>query len=303
MNNNKHQPKKDPIEKIKYWLIFGGIGLIAVLVIAVMIFEPREQNEQRQDTVRENVRIRQQGQQTEPAPIVLNEEERQRIVSNIEMVFVEGGTFLMGCTAEPCFYHHALPVQQVTLSGYYIGKYQVTQMQWIAVMGSNPSIHKGDNLPVHNVNWNDAQEFISKLNTATGKRYRLPTEAEWEYAARGGSKSKGFQYSGSNNINDVAWYNDNSGGNTKPVGTKAPNELGIYDMSGNVWEWCSDWFGAYTANAKTNPTGPSTGTYRVLRGGCWKHSFAAECRVAYRSITNPYDRGDYLGFRLVLISD
>jgi len=272
-----------------------------------MLFEPREQNEQRQDTVRENVRIRQQGQQTEPAPIVLNEEERQRIVSNIEMVFVEGGTFLMGCTAEPCFYHSALPVQQVTLSGYYIGKYQVTQMQWIAVMGSNPSIYKGDNLPVHNVNWNEAQEFISKLNSLTGKLYRLPTEAEWEFAARGGNNSKGFIFSGSNNLDEVAWYKDNSGNSPQPVGTKRPNELGIYDMSGNVAEWCYDWWGNFTDTAKNNPTGPSSGTSRVRRGNGWRGG-EWSLGIPMRFHSSPDIRRDGniiigLGFRLALTKE
>ena len=169
-------------------------------------------------------------------------------------------------------------------------------------MGSNPSHFKGDNLPVENVSWNDVQEFIKKLNSLTGKLYRLPTEAEWEYAARGGNRSQGFKYSGSNTVGNVAWYSANSGSSIKPVGTKSPNELGIYDMSGNVWEWCSDWYGTYSSNAETNPRGPSTGSYRVLRGGCWLN-LAWHVRVSNRYNHSPGDRSSNIGFRLVSSSN
>jgi len=216
-----------------------------------------------------------------------------------EMVFVQGGTFTMGCTDLECF-DWEKPKHQVTVSDFYIGKYPVTQKQWVAVMGSNPSHFKGDNLPVENVSWDDAQEFISKLNAATGKKYRLPTEAEWEYAARGGIKSKGFEYSGSNRVDDVAWYGDNSGWETRPVGTKSPNELVIYDMSGNVWEWCNDWYGDYSNTAKTNPQGPSSGSYRVLRGGGWRYD-ARRCRVSIRNSSTPVNRNDEFGFRLASV--
>ena len=190
----------------------------------------------------------------------------------IGMVKVEAGTFMMGVTSEiqdPSF--DEKPVHQVTLTNdYYMGKYEVTQALWQAVMGSNPSKFKGDDLPVEQVSWNDCQEFISKLNGFTGKKFRLPTESEWEYAARGGKKSRGYQYSGSSNISDVAWYYDgNSGSKTHPVGTKQANELGIYDMSGNVWEWCQDWYGSYVSLSQTNPTGAVSGPYRVYRGGSW----------------------------------
>ncbi|MDR3236182.1 MAG: SUMF1/EgtB/PvdO family nonheme iron enzyme [Prevotellaceae bacterium] len=223
----------------------------------------------------------------------------------IDMVFVEGGSFTMGCTGEQggdC-YDSESPAHQVTLSGFSIGKYEVTQAQWVAVMGSNPSLHKADNYPVEYVSWNDVQAFITALNTQTGKQYRLPTEAEWEYAARGGAQSKGYKYSGSNNADDVAWFWDNTGGAfVHPVGTKAPNELGIYDMSGNVCEWCSDWFGDYPSEPQTNPTGPSSGSYPILRGGGY-NSFARSVRVPDRNYTTPVGAGSDYGFRLARSSN
>ena len=191
------------------------------------------------------------------------------------------------------------PVHSVTLDDFYIGKYEVTQAQWRAVMGSNPSHFKGDNLPVEMVSWDDVQEFIKKLNSTTGKTYRLPTEAEWEYAARGGDKSKGYKYSGSDKIEDVAWYIGNSGRKTHPVGTKKPNELDIYDMSGNVWEWCQDWFGSYSISPQKNPQGPSSGYYCVLRGGSW-NNFSSFSRSASRLDSYTGFRKDFFGFRLVL---
>ena len=166
-------------------------------------------------------------------------------------------------------------------------------------MSNNPSYFKGDNLPVEKVSWNDCQEFISKLNTITGKTFRLPTEAEWEYAARGGKKSKGYQYSGSNNLSDVAWYEDNSGNKTHAVGSKQANELGIYDMSGNVWEWCQDWYGKYSSSSQTNPTGANSGSNRVRRGGGWGGN-AWICRSSYRYSYAPGFSNDSLGLRLVL---
>ena len=222
---------------------------------------------------------------------------------SFEMVYVEGGTFDMGATTEQGSDAESdeYPVHSVTLSDYYIGKCEVTQELWEAVMGSNPSRFKGAQNPVENVSWNDCQEFVSMLNSLTGRTFRLPTEAEWEYAARGGKKSSHCKYSGSNNIFDVAWYHDNSRGKTHAVGTKSPNELGIYDMSGNVYEWCSDWYGDYSAGAQTNPQGPSWGSSRVLRGGCWNHS-ARDCRVSYRHNSGAYNySGNDNGLRLVLV--
>ncbi|MDR1021760.1 MAG: formylglycine-generating enzyme family protein [Prevotellaceae bacterium] len=221
-----------------------------------------------------------------------------------EMVLVEGGTFQMGCTGEQgrdCD-DDERPAHSVTLSNFYIGRYEVTQAQWKALMGRNPSRFKGDNLPVESVSWDDVQKFIGYLNAATGQQYRLPTEAEWEYAARGGSKSKGYKYSGSNSPKDVAWFDEDwFDGETHPVGAKRPNELGIYDMSGNVDEWCSDRYGAYPASAQNNPAGASADSRRVFRGGSW-NSNAGICRVAFRVSNSPGDSYSYLGFRLACSS-
>lgn len=206
----------------------------------------------------------------------------------IEMIEVQGGTFTMGKDTI------------VTLSDYAIGKYPVTQKQWVEIMGNNPSYFKNcDACPVERVSWDDCQEFIRKLNSQTGKRYRLPTEAEWEFAARGGNNSRGYKYSGSNTVKSVAWYGGNSNTRTKPVGTKSPNELGLYDMSGNVWEWCSDWYGAYSSGSQTNPQGFDTGAIRVSRGGSWRY-FAQGVRSTYRGGNQPRDRIYSLGFRLAL---
>ena len=218
-----------------------------------------------------------------------------------EMVWVRGGTFRMGATSEQGSdaYSREKPVHSVTLSGYYIGKTEVTQALWKAVMGSNPSGFKGDNLPVECVSWDDCQVFIRKLNSLTGQNFRLPTEAEWEFACRGGNNSRGYKYSGSNYIDNVAWYEDNSGEKTHPVATKLPNELGIYDMSGNVWEWCADWYGDYSSGAQTNPKGPYDGSCRVYRGGSW-YDYVRNCRSSFRISINPARRNDDLGLRLAL---
>lgn len=220
---------------------------------------------------------------------------------SIEMIKVEAGTFMMGATPEMEIPDDdEKPVHQVTLTNdYYIGKYEVTQALWQTVMESNPSSFKGNNLPVEQVSWNDCQEFIGKLNSITGRKFRLPTEAEWEYAARGGKKSRGYQYSGSSNISDVAWYNGNSGSKTHLVGTKQANELGLYDMCGNVLEWCQNWYGSYVSSSQTNPTGAVSGSYRVIRGGSW-YSSARFCRSSCRDCGTPGIRNSRLGLRLVL---
>jgi formylglycine-generating enzyme required for sulfatase activity len=221
--------------------------------------------------------------------------ERIRKAYEPEMILVEGGTFQMGSDKG---HNDEKPIHKVMLSSFSIGKYPITQAQWKAVMGNNPSHFKGDDLPVEAVSHDDIQEFLRKLNHLTGKTYRLPTEAQWEFAARGGNKSNGFKYSGSNNLKDVAWYDENSGGKTHSVGKLAANELGIYDMSGNVCEWCSDWYGSYSSAAVTKPTGAANGSCRVYRGGSWCN-FPGFCRPANRGSNTPTDRYSNLGFRLV----
>ena len=220
---------------------------------------------------------------------------------SFEMVEVRGGTFRMGATSEQGsdVWEFEKPVHSVTLSGYYIGKTEVTQALWKAVMGSNPSEFKGDNLPVENVSWYDCQEFIRKLNSLTDQNFRLPTEAEWEFACRGGNNSRGYKYSGSNYIDNVAWYDGNSGHKTHPVATKSPNELGIYDMTGNVWEWCADWYGDYSSGAQINPKGPYDGSIRVYRGGGWSGG-VSRCRSSNRDDRRPSGRSFFLGLRLAL---
>lgn len=228
------------------------------------------------------------------------------------MVKVEGGTFTMGATSEQGgdAYDNEKPAHEVTLTtNYCIGETEVTQALWNAVMGSNPSYFTGDpNHPVECVSWNDCQTFITKLNEMTGRQFRLPTEAEWEFAARGGNKSQGHKFSGSDDIDEVAWYKGNipsqtsgtAGYGTQPVATKSANELGLYDMSGNVWEWCQDWFGSYSAEAQTDPTGPETGNTLVVRGGSWYNSAAKTCRVTRRNGCLTTDNAHYLGLRLAM---
>ena len=221
---------------------------------------------------------------------------------DIDMVYVKGGTFTMGSTNEPDgeIYSRETPAHSVTLNDFYICKFEVTQGLWNEVMGSSPSYFTDDdNLPVEQVSWEDCQMFIQRLNDSTGKNYRLPTEAEWEYAALGGSESKGYKYSGSDSIVDVAWCWENSEETTHPVGTKQPNELGIYDMSGNVWEWCSDLYDAYGSGSQVNPIGSETGSNHVLRGGSWRND-AKYCRVKNRFCDMPNVKYFNCGFRLVL---
>jgi formylglycine-generating enzyme required for sulfatase activity len=255
---------------------------------------------------------------------------------SFDMIAVKGGTFTMGSTDQYADSDEKI-IHNVTVSDFMIGKFEVTQKLWKAVMGSNPSYFKGDNLPVENVSWNDAQEFIRKLNQQTGQNFRLPTEAEWEYAARGGTNTS--LYNGENinkrgknnspNLDKLAWYGGNCGqnytsyagcdvsngydisgwsekqyndskGGTHPVGLKQPNAYGLYDMLGNVWEWCQDWYGDYSSGSQTNPTGPSSGSSRVLRGGSW-YNYARYCRVSPRDGRYPDFRSDILGFRLALV--
>jgi formylglycine-generating enzyme required for sulfatase activity len=253
------------------------------------------------------------------------------------MVYVEGGTFNMGSND----YDDEKPVHKVSVSSFYIGKYEVTQKEWREVMGSSPSYFKGDDIPVENVSWYDVIEYCNQRSLREGLNpcytidkskkdsnnsnsgdelkwsvsvnwqangYRLPTEAEWEYAARGGNKSRGFKYSGSDDISSVAWYYDNSYAKgdkhsdygTHKAGTKAANELGIYDMSGNVYEWCWDWYdeGYYGKSQSSDPIGAGSGSYRVVRGGSWS-TIPVGLRVCYRSSFNPGSRNSFIGVRLV----
>ena len=219
------------------------------------------------------------------------------------LLFVQGGTFTMGCTTEQgsdCGTDEK-PAHQVTVSDFYIGKHEVTQALWRSVMGSDPPElnFKGcDQCPAERVSWEDVQDFLQKINVQNpGRQYRLPTEAEWEYAARGGQQNKGYTYSGSNTLDEVGWYSSNAGGKTHAVGGRKANELGLFDMSGNVLEWCGDWYGTYPAGAQTNPVGSTTGSYRVYRGGSWG-GVPQNARVAYRFSYTPTNRGSYLGFRL-----
>jgi formylglycine-generating enzyme required for sulfatase activity/serine/threonine protein kinase/RNA polymerase subunit RPABC4/transcription elongation factor Spt4 len=223
------------------------------------------------------------------------EQERLKNLAG-DFVFVQGGTFMMGNEEGES---REQPVHEVELDDFYIGTYPVTQAQWQAVMGSNPSWFKGDNHPVQSVSWEDAQAFIRKLNDLTGKTFRLPTEAEWEYAARGGQKSRGYRYAGSDNLHDVGWFEENSDGQPHPVGRKRPNELGIYDMSGNVCEWCNDRYDYeyYQKSPRRNPQGPASGEFRLYRGGSWYYE-AAYCGSAYRNSNTPGSKGTNLGFRL-----
>lgn len=225
-----------------------------------------------------------------------------------KMIYVEGGTFTMGATSEQGddAWDDEKPTHSVTLSSYSIGETEVTQALWQAVMGQKPTSDGsqwsstyglGNNYPAYYVSWNDCQDFIRRLNALTGENFRLPTEAEWEYAARGGNKSWGYKYAGSNTIDNVAWYDGDHG--THNVATKSPNELGLYDMSGNVREWCQDWYGSYSSGSQTNPTGPESGSYRVIRGGFWGSS-ARGCRVSYRSGYDPSGRYFNIGLRLAL---
>lgn len=221
---------------------------------------------------------------------------------DFSMIKVDGGTFTMGATVEQGadVASRELPTHQVTLSDYYIGATEVTQALWEVVMGANPSDNRGVDNPVNQISWDDCQTFVAKLCQLTGEHFRLPTEAEWEYAARGGNKTQRYKYAGSNMINDVAWYVKNSGATIHPVAQKQPNELGLYDMSGNVREWCLDWYGAYTENSQANPVGASSGTYRVFRGGSCKDS-ADYSRVARRIINVPTQKSFDLGLRVVLV--
>lgn len=232
---------------------------------------------------------------------------------NMKMVYVQGGDFLMGATSEQGSdaENDEKTIRRVRLDSYYIGECEITQEQWEKVMGT--SIYQqankagasvkatGPGYPMYYVSWEEAQAFCRELSRLTGRTYCLPTEAQWEYAARGGNKNEGTKYSGSWSIDAVAWYDGNSGSNVRPVKNKRANALGLYDMSGNVREWCVDWYSkSYNVNDTNNPTGASTGSSRVLRGGGW-NNYARYCRVSYRYYNFPSSRFSDLGFRVVVL--
>ena len=222
-------------------------------------------------------------------------------VTGMIFKWVAGGCYEMGCGSwtDTCSDNES-PVHEVCVDGFWIGKYEVTQGQWEQIMGNNPSYNKsGDDFPVEKVSWNDCQDFITALNGKGSNIFRLSTEAEWEYAARGGGKEE--KYAGGNDLDSLGWYTSNSEGHSHEVGTKAANSLGIYDMSGNLWEWCSDLYGSsyYSSSPMNNPQGPTTGSSRVFRGGGWDYP-AQSCRAAYRSYGPPGLRYGGIGFRLVL---
>ena len=215
------------------------------------------------------------------------------------MVYIEAVEFTMGATKEQKGEANSdeKPAHPVVLNCFNLCKYEVTQELWEAVMGDNPSHFKGKNLPVENVSWDDCLKFIMKLNELTGKKYRLPTEAEWEYAARGGSNSMHYKYSGGNSLEYVSWYFHNSMDKTHTVGMMKPNELGLYDMSGNVWEWCQDWYGSYGKKTAYYPTGPIKAYNKVFRGGGYDNG-DTYCRCSYRNGTAPQNKFKNLGLRL-----
>ena len=319
--NPNFVPQAEPKAQRRKWLPWVvGVAVAAVAFVAVMLLRPEQQQPieapdnlaevvaQVADTVALPEQLVQQvtqqptqqqesAQQTEPKPEPAPMSQQQRSnLPKIEMVYVKGGTFTMGATSEQGIDtdDREKPAHKVTLDSYYIGKYEVTNELWKAVMGGTIVSREGakDNEPVVFVSWYDIQRFLRKLNAMTGKNYRLPTEAEWEFAARGGNASRGYKYAGSNIRNEVMWYWDN----IHEVGTKSPNELGIYDMSGNVEEWCQDWYGDYSSSSQLNPKGPNSGSERVARSG----SNCFNCLVSIRFSRTPDSRHNNLGFRLAL---
>jgi sulfatase modifying factor 1 len=293
-NSSAVTPKEIKINKNNIWKWVVGFVLVLAVILVITIPKKKKEAPPTDSPTVESVSTLTPDQQK-------------------EMISVEGGTFEMGSGDGQS---DEKPVHEVTVESFMIGKYEVSQQLWESVMGSKPSNFKGNGRPVETVSWYDVVEFCNKLSENEGLQkaysgsganvtcdfnsngYRLPTEAEWEYAARGGKKSKGYTYSGSNDIDAVSWYTNNSGSTSHDVGTKQPNELGIFDMSGNVWEWCWDWYGDYTSTSQTNPKGANAGSFRVNRGGSWSFS-AGYCRVAGRGGNYPEYRFDDLGFRLV----
>lgn len=253
------------------------------------------------------------GEEPEPEPA---EDGTKAFTVNgvsFKMVSVEGGSFWMGNNTDYTSVtatYPPKPIHNVTLSSFSIGQTEVTQALWYAVMGMKPTTDGSqwsstygldDNYPAYYVSWEDCQEFITRLNELTGKKFRLPTEAEWEFAATGGTKSNGYEFAGSDDAGEVAWYMLSAYTAPREVATKKPNELGIYDMSGNVNEWCQDWYAKYTYDDQTDPTGPATGTYRIVRGG--SYADWDECKVFYRNVDKPSNRTSKTGLRLALSAE
>ncbi len=286
--------KRDFLKTICCALCLSGMALTAAAQGIVVNLTNGEKVYYKASEV-ESVGVYDYGEEPEPDPDEIN-----FTVNGVsfKMVQVKGGTFSMGSSSRDS---DEKPVHSVTLSDFAIGETEVTQELWETVMGTNPSNFKGSKKPVETVSWDDCQTFISKLNSLTGSNFRLPTEAEWEFAARGGVNSKGYTYSGSNVIDDVAWYLSNSESTAHDVATKAANELGIYDMSGNVYEWCQDWYSSsyYSSSPISNPTGPSTGSYRVSRGGS-RNDFFSYCCLTDRHYDAPSRGNRFLGLRLAL---
>lgn len=251
------------------------IAISFFLCVIIISFSCQRSLEQYPEPVRKTIVV-------EDTPFYGEDYSEDILGVSIEMVAVEGGVYYMGSNDIDAA-DDENPSHKVRLDNYYIGRYEITQKEWAAIIGDNPSYHKDcDECPVEDIQFR-VQEFIDALNQVTGKHYRLPTEAEWEYAARGGASSKSFKYSGSNNLDNVGWYSDNSDGTTQNVGELVPNELGIFDMTGNVWEPCSDKYYAdfYNFSVPNNPTNPAMGNYHVLRGGSWFNS-PYDCRSTRR---------------------
>jgi serine/threonine protein kinase len=319
----KPQPKPEPKPKINWKQVLGSIaGLIVLICLIISNFNGCSKHEENPESVEASIVTDSTAYEKQAidttvsiaADTVVAPPPFQTFTETVngvafDMVAVEGGTFTLGCTSEQnenC-YEWEPAVRGVSVGNYYIGSTEVTQALWTAVMGTNPSEFKGKQKPVENVSWLDCQRFIRKLNNLTGKEFRLPTEAEWEFAARGGTKSKGYQYPGSDDLTNVAWYAENSSEKTHPVRKKDANELGLYDMSGNVKEWCLDWYwdGWYSylnqhPDRKNNPQLKKGSEIRVCRGGCWI-SYPAYCSAIVRYFDSAYDEGAS-GFRLVLPS-
>ena len=325
--SHRQTPVHNPKNNTWLWAVIGAVAGIGVLVALLFAFgafsgdkgKHQSDADEEEDDNDVEVTVEEEesddgstslfGDRTKDDEQVRNDEQNDtnaskpgngRVLDNLKnnMVYVEGGTFWMGGRDTQASTND-LPVHQVTLSPYYICRYEVTQEEWEEVMGYNPSAFTGAKLPVTNVDWNDCQDFIRRLNSRTNMNFRLLTEAEWEFAARGGNggDSNDFRYSGSNDINRVAWYLDNSGDRPHDVGTKTSNELGLYDMSGNVWEWVQDRHATYSTSPATNPKGPASGQHYVGRGGSC-HFGSKLSRVSYRSRGERTLKGFDLGFRL-----